>query len=114
MAVTLASTGVLFPDGGTLTAPGNAPLFGCRAWARINSSGTLLDGGNISSTSGVAPCTVTMATALPSADYTVVCGGMGSSGSTRYLLVTTMVSSSQFQIQNGGNLANGASVAVFK
>jgi hypothetical protein len=106
-------TSAAAPTGITATT-GSAPYYAARAWAHINSSGSLIQGANISSTSGTSPCTINLTTAMPDANYVVVGLGFGGSSFTRYLHINSIVSSSQFRVQNGDGLTNPTCVAVFR
>ena len=54
-----------------LNATGSAPIYACRAWARLNGS-TAIGAGNMSVSISGGSCTVTFATAMPDANYSVV------------------------------------------
>jgi hypothetical protein len=86
----------------------------CKAWARINASGNLVAGYNISSTGGTDPCTINLATALADANFAPVISGQGAGGSTRYACIDGIASSSQFTVRNGFALTGITGVAVFR
>lgn len=67
---------------GALFAPGNAPLYACRAWVNFNGTGTVAirASGNVASITdhGAGDYTINFATALPDANYAItgVCSGV--------------------------------------
>jgi len=65
-----------------LNSSGSAPIYACRAWVNFNGTGTVAikASGNISSITdnGAGYYTVKFTTALPDANYSVVCGAAGS------------------------------------
>jgi hypothetical protein len=62
------------------TVVGTAPLYGVRAWGRLNNT-TIVAGGNIASVSfGSGVYTVTFTTAMPDANYSVVGSHNNSNG----------------------------------
>lgn len=92
---------------------GTQPLYAARAWGVVDNSGVLLTGGNIASTSGTNPCTVTFTTAMPDANYVVNVTSFGNGGNTRYSTVTAK-SASSFSMVNGVTLNGGMWFAVFR
>ena len=54
-----------------LNATGSAPIYACRAWARLDGS-TAIGAGNMSVSISGSTCTVTFTTAMPDANYSVV------------------------------------------
>lgn len=92
---------------------GSQPLFAARAWGVVNNSGVLLAGGNVASTSGTNPCTVTFTTAMPDANYVVNVTSFGDGSNTRYATVTTKTASS-FSMVNGTGLNGGMWFSVFR
>lgn len=92
---------------------GVQPLYAARAWGVVDNSGVLLAGGNIASTSGTNPCTVTFTTAMPDANYVVNVTSFGNGGNTRYSTVTAK-SASSFSMVNGVTLNGGMWFAVFR
>ncbi len=54
-----------------LNATGSAPIYACRAWARLNGS-THTGAGNMTASVSGGTCTVTFNTAMPDANYSVV------------------------------------------
>lgn len=54
-----------------LNATGSAPIYACRAWARLDGS-TAIGAGNMSVSISGGTCTVTFTTAMPDANYSVV------------------------------------------
>jgi len=107
MPVTVRGGDILFNDGTTQSTANST----AKAWANINSSGGLVNGYNISSTSGTAPCTVNLSISVPS--FAPVIAGQGGSGSSRYACIGAVNSSSQFTIFNGGALTAITGVAIF-
>lgn len=68
-----------------MNASGSAPMYACRCWGNLNGTGTiaLRGSGNVASVTdnGTGNYTVTMATAMPDANYCVlVSGNSGNSG----------------------------------
>lgn len=96
-----------------LNATGSPPIYACRAWGVVDSSGNFLDGQNIASASGSTTCTVTFTTSMSDANYTVCVSSFGSSGNTRYPTVTSK-SAGSFSMTNGGTMNGGMWFAVFK
>lgn len=95
-----------------LNVSGSAPTYACRAWGTVDNSGVLLAGQNIASTTGTNPCTVTFATAMPDANYSVVVGGFGGADFTRYTHIRSK-SAGSFTIASGSGLQGGVWWAVF-
>lgn len=59
-----------------MRASGNAPMFACRAWVTFNgATGAILASGNVASVTrhGTGDYTITFTTAMPDANYAVVC-----------------------------------------
>jgi hypothetical protein len=71
-----------------LNASGSAPLYACRAWVNFNGSGgaSIRASGNVSSVSrsSTGQYTVNFTTAMPDANYSVVCTGKGDPSGNRY------------------------------
>lgn len=102
---------------------GNGTQIGtlCRAWVNYNASTSTIKGSfNVSSVTnaGSGQLTVNFATALPDANYAVVCGG-DYGNSTDSVKVTTggTYSTTAVQVRNVGNTATATAVnciAVFR
>jgi hypothetical protein len=107
MAITVGGTTLTFNDGTTQSTADST----AKAWANINSSGSLVNGYNISSTSGTNPCTVNLSISV--SNFAPVLAGQGSSGATRYACIGAVNSSSQFTIFNGVALTTITGVAIF-
>jgi|688.fasta_scaffold00624_26 microcystin-dependent protein len=102
-----ASSGLVL-GGATFAAPsGSAPIFAVRAWGKITPNGSSnpssFVGGNIASAvrSGDGTITVTMTTAMPSTDYSVVASSVGQTVDgvdNRTQVSVSIISTTQFAI----------------
>jgi len=102
-----ASSGIVL-GGATFDAPsGTAPIFAVRSWGKINPNGasnpSSVVGGNIASAvrTGVGTITVTMTTAMPSTNYSVVASSLGqvvSGVDNRTQVSVSIISTTQFAI----------------
>jgi hypothetical protein len=120
------STGVSKVQDGVITVEdlngggsGSAPVFGCRAWVNFdgtkdstgatstaNTARLIRASGNVTSVvrNAAGNYTVNFATAMPDANYSVVCTSDDSQTNTRYLKTNTSVySTTQVGVLNGGN-----------
>lgn len=77
-----------------LNASGDAPIYACRAWVNFDatnafspnpSTSAIRDSGNVSSIyeNGTGDYTINFTTAMPDANYSVVCSGSMESGNVR-------------------------------
>ena len=66
------------------TVSGTAPIYPCRAWVNFNGTGTVAirASGNVSSITdnGTGDYTVNFTTAMPDANYSLVCATQGTAG----------------------------------
>jgi hypothetical protein len=113
----------------SLTAPGSAPIFACRAWVNFNGTGTVAirASGNVSSITdnGVGEYTINFTTALPDANYCALVGGANDNGSYNTMISSASVggaasvktaSALQIRFRAGSTFADAAdlNVAVFR
>jgi hypothetical protein len=95
-----------------LYAPGEMPLFACRAWGVCDASGNFVAGGNVASMSGTNPVNVTFTVHMPNVNYSVVVSGFGGETNTRYPLIRYK-DAGGFGMANGGGPSGGLWFAVF-
>lgn len=107
------STGSTSLQSATMTAPGNSPLFACRAWGVCDANGNFVAGGNVASISGLNPTTATFITPMIDANYCVVVSGFGQESNTRYPHIRGKAAGS-VAFANGGGVAGGMWFAVFQ
>lgn len=101
-----------------LSAPGDAPLYACRAWVNFNGTGTVAirAAGNVTSITDVAvgQYAVNFTTAMPDTNYAVVTGTANDSTATNFGYAGAVpVSTSQARIGNWvGAFADASTVSV--
>lgn len=96
-----------------LYAPGEMPLYACRAWGVCDANGNFVAGGNIAAISGLNPTTATFAVPMIDANYSVVVSGFGQESNTRYPHIRGKAAGS-VAFANGGGVAGGMWFAVFQ
>lgn len=96
-----------------LIAPGNPPLYACRAWGVCDANGNFVAGGNIAAISGLNPTTATFIVPMIDANYSVVVSGFGQESNTRYPHIRGKAAGS-VSFANGGGVGGGMWFAVFQ
>lgn len=115
------STGSTSSLSATMTAPGDAPLYACRAWVNFNGQGTVAirGSGNVSSITdnGTGDYTVNFTTAMQDANYATVVGGNNAQTNNGYIVVSDNTASAvRVMSRNDSSFSDGSiiNVAIFR